>query len=305
MKSGKEYELLIEQIYKELQSDATIIQDDHLPAYNSGGTRQIDLTIRYKVANIDILIIVQVKDFKIKAKVGYVDEFLGVMNDVRADKGIMICSQGFSQKAINAAKTHRIQLYSAHTAKNVKWHKEIGIPTFKIQQNFDYEFEFTMVASQSGLVQGNRIRKIMFRDKDKTIPDGELIGLISRNNELKKDGEQHKIDISIEGLEVSWADTAWSKLEAISLKYRFIKTDIYSSNISPKDYRLLQDCANEKIEYSFLEFDLLPLILSGGEWRKSTYDIKDQELYQHLLLNIVKMENVTNFKLQLYKPKNR
>ncbi|WP_447766989.1 restriction endonuclease [Sphingobacterium faecium] len=144
MKAGKEYELLIEKLYKELAPNAIVVQDDKIMGRETNTLRQIDVSIRYEMLNVKNLIIVQAKDYKHKADVNVVGEFLSVMTDVNANKGIIICSSGFTGKAIEYAKSRGVELLTLHSAEKKNWQKLIKI---EVQRTI-YEF---------GLYQNMRI----------------------------------------------------------------------------------------------------------------------------------------------------
>ncbi|WP_312189735.1 restriction endonuclease [Sphingobacterium sp.] len=132
MKKGKEYEMLIEQLYRRLEPNAKIIQDDHIFGIDTNTYRQIDVSIRYSFAGIKNLIIIQAKDYKNPADINKVGEFLSVIRDVNANKGILICANGFTKKAIEYAKNKGIELLTLHSAQNKKWEKLLKV---NIQRN--------------------------------------------------------------------------------------------------------------------------------------------------------------------------
>jgi hypothetical protein len=128
MKAGREFELLIEKIYKEMSPEATIVRNDKIHGFDSGINREIDLSIRSRIANHEVLIIVQAKDYSGKVDINVVGEFVTVMKDVRASKGILICNGGFTEGAIKLATNQGIDLCSAHDANSKKWKLELKIP---------------------------------------------------------------------------------------------------------------------------------------------------------------------------------
>jgi len=140
IKSGKPYELLIEKIYRELAPDAEIKQNDYIFGRHTGINRQIDVSIRAKILDDEKLIIVQAKDHKVKADIKIVGEFLSVIEDTNADKGILICSAGFTETAINYAKNRNLEIYSAHTAMSKRWDLELKIPIIRKMHSFNCEY---------------------------------------------------------------------------------------------------------------------------------------------------------------------
>lgn len=102
----KDYE---EAVYEECQRvyhlrKAEIIKNTHIVGKESGVKRQIDVLI--KLLNDDVVIstlIVECKHYGTKINVKIVDSFIGFLEDVGADKGIIVSEKGFSKAAIDRA----------------------------------------------------------------------------------------------------------------------------------------------------------------------------------------------------------
>lgn len=123
-------------MYRSLEPNAEVTHDDHIYDDRAKITRQIDVSIKYKFAGMDHLIIVQAKDYKIKANVAVVDQFQTVIADTKANKGILICSKGFSESALTKAKSYGIECLTVHSALNKKWEKTLNVPVRKIVHEF-------------------------------------------------------------------------------------------------------------------------------------------------------------------------
>lgn len=73
---SKEYEVfekVVTSIFEQLSTDHLVKHNDKING------RQVDVSIRAKIAGIDLLIIVQCKAYKTKLDVTYVDELLGTV----------------------------------------------------------------------------------------------------------------------------------------------------------------------------------------------------------------------------------
>jgi hypothetical protein len=151
MKAGKEYELLIEQLYRDLEPNAIITYDDHIYDAQAKIKRQIDVSIKYQFAGVSHLIIIEVKDYKHKADISVVDKFQQVIEDVNANKGILICSKGFSKTALNKAKSYGIECLTVHSALNKKWETLVKIPVKKLIHEFSLKDSFVLnIAHKAG-----------------------------------------------------------------------------------------------------------------------------------------------------------
>jgi hypothetical protein len=138
----KGFERLAERIVRDLQPDATITWDDHLPGRISEAIRQIDVSIRWSDADRDYLTIVQAKDWGTPADVNAVGAFAAVIEDVDATRGVMVCRSGFTQTAKNYARNKGIQLYNFHDAESRDWRLELTIPLLWIDLFPSAEFPY-------------------------------------------------------------------------------------------------------------------------------------------------------------------
>ena len=129
MKSGTKFEKLTERIFSQLVENPEHEKVEHnVMLEGKDGQRQIDILITYKIAGMSIKTIVECKDYSSKVCIGVVDALHSVMQDVNANKGVLVSSNGFSSSAINKAKRLGISLFTAHEALSEKWKLDIEIP---------------------------------------------------------------------------------------------------------------------------------------------------------------------------------
>ena len=95
-KSSVQLEQLVQKIQKQLAPQAEVLHNVKLPGRSSNEDRQIDVLVREKVGQYDINIIIECKDHKRPIDVKGVEEFAGLLNDVGAQKGVLVCPKGFS-----------------------------------------------------------------------------------------------------------------------------------------------------------------------------------------------------------------
>lgn len=129
----KQFEKLGEKIFKELSPNADVKWNDHIIGCNSGTSRQIDVSIRAEIEGHKILEIIQLKNWKIKANITTIDEFVSVVKDVKATSGVLICKGGFTSQAKKYAKNVGIKLFNLHDAESRDWNQEIKIPVLWIE----------------------------------------------------------------------------------------------------------------------------------------------------------------------------
>jgi restriction endonuclease Mrr len=87
---------------------STVTYDEKIVGINSQVERQIDVTIRTVISNFPLLIVIECKNRKRPIDVGEMSEFASRANDVRANKGVMISTSGYTAAALNIANTSGI-----------------------------------------------------------------------------------------------------------------------------------------------------------------------------------------------------
>jgi hypothetical protein len=143
------YEQLAEKIYRRLEPDAVVKHNDFVFGHDSETNRQIDVSIRRRIGQRDVLVIVQARDRKKAPDINAVGEFATVIRDVRADKGVMICRKPPGKSAKKLAKVHNIELSSAFDVNDHKWSEDIAIPVVVRLKEGEIEPSFTF-ATGSG-----------------------------------------------------------------------------------------------------------------------------------------------------------
>ncbi|MEW8053090.1 MAG: restriction endonuclease [Candidatus Thiodiazotropha endolucinida] len=134
MKAWKKFEKLTERIFAQLIKNPEYEKVEHnVSLVGKDGARQVDVLITSQVAGMEVKTIVECKDYKDKVSIGVIGELHSLMQDVNANKGVVVSSNGFSSKAISKAKRLGISLYTAHEALSDKWKLDIEIPVLVIE----------------------------------------------------------------------------------------------------------------------------------------------------------------------------
>ncbi len=123
----KRFEKLIHEFHAQFGKD-TVTLDEKLMGHDSKTLRQIDVAIRGVINQYQILIVVECKDEARTIDVSTMEAFVGVVRDVRANKGVMISTSGFTAAAIELAQTHGITTRTYLDTENVDWKTEVTIP---------------------------------------------------------------------------------------------------------------------------------------------------------------------------------
>src|SRR5215831_1699502 len=93
----KRFEKLVARMYSTLSAEARVKYDDRIVGRMSGIERQIDVSLRTSVPGSDLLLIVQCRDYNRALDVNDVGEFISVVDDVGANKGVMVAQRGFTR----------------------------------------------------------------------------------------------------------------------------------------------------------------------------------------------------------------
>ncbi|MEX2491042.1 MAG: restriction endonuclease [Nitrospirales bacterium] len=125
---SKELELLVTKIQQVLAPHAEVTHDAKLLGRKSNRSRQIDVLVRDKIGQYDIMIVIDCKDYGRPVDVKGVEEFWGLVDDVGAHKGSLVCPKGFSQAAKERALGLQIDLYSPVDTDPHKWQVQATAP---------------------------------------------------------------------------------------------------------------------------------------------------------------------------------
>jgi hypothetical protein len=122
---------LYEKVVADMQGrypGCTVIRDHKVTGVRSGTTRQIDVWATGEVAGREITLAIECKFYKAKVDIKTVDSFIGFLEDVGADKGVLITTTGFTSGAEKRAKAARIDLevMSLESAMETDWGDYIG-----------------------------------------------------------------------------------------------------------------------------------------------------------------------------------
>lgn len=261
--SGKLYEELIHRIYKELEPHATIKLNDKILGVSSKIEREIDISVRKKIADHEILIIIQAKDHKKRADIKVIGEFDSVIRDVRASKGILICNSGFTKTAKEYAENRAIDLCTAHDASEKDWQAEIKIPVIRKHLLMSYNFKMPFVITKDVMeYYKDRLAKMQIV----TGPEGIILKTFDGKEssflkEFRKAWEKGEIK-STEGDHTVKFDAYIDMFgnpdlfppSPVEIQYH-VKARYYLKFFTPTDYRGIKNYVTEKFNPSFIKIE--------------------------------------------------
>ncbi|SEP06022.1 restriction endonuclease [Mucilaginibacter sp. OK283] len=111
--------------------NAQVVKDVKIRGRHSKRSRQIDIMITETVGGKEIKIAVDCKYYNKKADIKKVESFIGMLDDIGADKGLMISEKGYTESALQRAYNNpqhlELDIYSLEDFKD-RFHGELAIP---------------------------------------------------------------------------------------------------------------------------------------------------------------------------------
>ena len=95
----------------------------------SGAARQIDISIKKRVGQFDLLVVIDCKDHSGPIDIKDVEAFIGLVQDVGAHKGALVSANGYSKAAKKRAAQAGIEVYRAIDTGDHDWRAEVALPT--------------------------------------------------------------------------------------------------------------------------------------------------------------------------------
>ena len=124
----KEFEILVAKIQKELAVDSIVTHNDKIIGRKSNQIRQIDVSIRSKIGQFDVLIIIDCKDYAEPVDIKAVEEFMGLVEDVGANQAAIVAAKGFTEAAKTRAIKAGLGVYTVVDTDPHKWQVQVFLP---------------------------------------------------------------------------------------------------------------------------------------------------------------------------------
>lgn len=162
----KKLELLVAKIQQELAPNAEVIHDVKLKGHDSEVDRQIDVLVRQSIGQYEMKVVIDAKDYKTPVDVKGVEEFQGLVKDVRAQKGVLVCPAGFSEAAKTLASKLEIALYSPIDTDPHKWQAAVFCPVLFDFRQAQISFGLACSAPVPMMIPNDFWHKTVARDAD-------------------------------------------------------------------------------------------------------------------------------------------
>jgi hypothetical protein len=269
-KPGAEYERFVYAKLRALFPDAVVSLNERIFGRESKIEREIDVALRFRVVDTDLLYIVQCKDWTTKVDINTLGAFSAVMQDVGAAKGFLLCSSGFYETNFQYALARGIELVTIEDINSNKWRVEIQVPLVYVR-NFN-NFKLTMeIVPNAALIALNRDRDLELRLTTKTpirtssadTPvtfEQYVLERVKRSLTDFRDGMS--VDLTTADLELLMAGV-WIRCAQLALEFSSTKT-YFLKYLTPTEYSQLRDHVRGVVLPLHCRLEDLPFELDGS-----------------------------------------
>lgn len=124
----RRFEKLVAKVQQELAPNAIVTHDDRIMGHESETPRQVDVTVKQRIGQYNMLIAIDCKDYKRAVNITEVDQFIRLIKDIRANKGVMVAANGFSGTAKRIGGKAGLNLYRLVDTEAHDWQTYVSIP---------------------------------------------------------------------------------------------------------------------------------------------------------------------------------
>ena len=123
----RRFERLVAKIQSDLAPSAVVKHNEKVQG-RSGALRQVDVCIRRQVGQFPLLIALECKDLQRSVTVKHVEEFSGLLEDIGANKGGIVASNGFTKAAVERARAAGIDVFTLVDTGSHDWRVYVSVP---------------------------------------------------------------------------------------------------------------------------------------------------------------------------------
>lgn len=278
----KKLEILVAEIQRQLSPDAVVKHNVMLDGIDSEAKRQIDVLVEQRIGQYNMRIIIDCKDYASPIDVKGIEEFQGLIQDVRAQKGAMVCPRGFTKSAKKRAKKLQIDLFSPVDTGEHKWKVKVTAPVvcdfrsiaigFRISSTAPkpfmtpYEFYNLPVFDESGKDLGTLL-DVSFDRWNK----GELPTDVGIHDRVKTFGDM-----------ATFVDNGYGDKIEVELSAHYqVKQQLYLGFLGINEIRGLKDEHTGAVVTNAFTTDFIDPLFVQNNWKKieSMQDLRFEPIY--------------------------
>lgn len=281
----KQLEVLVAAIQKELSPNATVSHNVKLPGLQSETNRQIDVLVEQYIGQYAIKVVIDCKDYASPVDVKAVEEFHGLVQDVGAHKGALVCPSGFTKSAKKRARKLQIDLYSPADTGSHKWKVNLSLPTLCDFRSTGMAFGISCSTPLPFTIR-EAIQNLMVHDEaDK--PIGAFLEIASDewdNGEFPSDPGEHD-RVPIMGGRITKVDNGHGTLVPVKLTVSLnVTQQLYIGHLPIEKLRGLKDEQTGVVVANAFTLGGIDPIHVQNEWVKVK---ADEELPFHPVMQVI------------------
>jgi hypothetical protein len=266
----KSLEILVAKIQQELAPAADVSHNVRIKGQITGQLRQVDVLVRQKIGQYQMIIAIDCKDYKTAIDVKGVEEFRGLITDIGANKGALVCPSGFTRTAKKRAKGFGIDLYSPVDTDPHKWQVKPTLPVICDFRSVAIGFGIRVTAPVPFRMNQDFFRSLqVFNERE------EAIGLpldtaLKRWNEgeLPTEPGEHK-NVPNFREPVTWVDNGYGTRVPVTLFLSLlVKQRVYFGYLPITNIRGLKDEQTGAVVTNAFTTGQLDAVEVENKWKK-------------------------------------
>ena len=264
VKKWLDFERLIARIYKCISPNATVVHNDKIPGHKTGTDRQIDVSIRFREAGCDFLVIVQAKTNANPLDINAIGEFASVVEDVRATKGVLICNSGFTEKALVYARNIGIDLCSAHDAESKNWRTILKLPVVWVRLSTSIRCEMILELEHGDTISTEFLKwRFSGNDGRNAFSVWDQFQESWNSHTLSMEpGKPHDFAIGHDELRFL-AGEAWRPVCEVSFTY-MVERMVLRNEVETQDFTGIRNLLTDNLEFAHLGVSIPPRMPEYG-----------------------------------------
>lgn len=217
----KKFERLVAALHKNEQEGAIVKWDEKING------RQFDVSVRFKIGLYEYLTVIECKDYNRPINVEKIDALATKYKDAKADKAVMVSTNGYQKKAKEVAEKHNITLLTLKSVNNNSHNEDLSFkPILSIFNtrfivNIDNSLGLFILPEETGIFR-SIMRSIKITDGNNEItPERIIENNITRIYEVATSFPQSFIIPFDNGTEITHPNTL-EKIKAVCFEFEFV-----------------------------------------------------------------------------------
>src|ERR1700735_3323585 len=146
---GAKWKKLIVRVQLDLAPGALVEHDVRVPGRQSRTLRQVDVSVRGKVGQFELFIAIECKDHSEPVDVEDVGAFVAKVEDIGANRGVMVAAKGYTSAAKTLADSKGIDLLRVLDSGDHEWRTYGAIPV-TVEFRYIWASSIKVMSSSAG-----------------------------------------------------------------------------------------------------------------------------------------------------------